>query len=397
MTSGSGVVQEALAERPPEAGPSVGAPALPRAGRLLFIDNLRILVIALVVIVHVAIVYGGLAADADAVAADALSSGVLLWLGLTAQAFAMGLLFAIAGYFTPGAYDRRGAWGFVRSRLLHLGVPLLFYDLVINPLIVFAATAGRQGAPLSTFVASYPSFITGVGTGPTWFLLNLLLFDLGYVLWRHLRPAPPPPAGSATAPPAGRALVAYTLLLAVATYVVRLAFPVGWGGFFSLRLPYYPAYVSAFVIGALAWRRGWLAHLSDRLGRGWLAIGAVAALLFPALLFSGEFGALMGGPSPRALLFALWEALVFVGLGVGLLWLFRRRVNRQGALAAELSASAYAVYLLHVPVIALLNRGLLPLGLYPLLGFALASASALPLCVLIGALARRLPLVRRVL
>jgi glucan biosynthesis protein C len=50
----------------------------------------------------------------------------------------LGLFFMIAGYFTPRAYDRRGAGAFLVDRLKRLGIPLLFYEVIIRPLINYA-------------------------------------------------------------------------------------------------------------------------------------------------------------------------------------------------------------------------------------------------------------------
>ena len=43
------------------------------------------------------------------------------------QAFFMGLLFLIAGYFVPEACDRKGEGRFLRDRWVRLGIPSLFY------------------------------------------------------------------------------------------------------------------------------------------------------------------------------------------------------------------------------------------------------------------------------
>jgi glucans biosynthesis protein C len=39
------------------------------------------------------------------------------------QAFFMGMLFLIAGYFVPHSIDRRGPWMFMRDRFYRLGLP----------------------------------------------------------------------------------------------------------------------------------------------------------------------------------------------------------------------------------------------------------------------------------
>ncbi|GAA2874175.1 hypothetical protein GCM10020220_074460 [Nonomuraea rubra] len=77
--------------------------------RLYAIDNLRILLTALVVAHHVAITYGNIplwyyvepAKDPSGIALDILV--------VTNQAFFMGFFFLLSGFFTPGSYDRKGA------------------------------------------------------------------------------------------------------------------------------------------------------------------------------------------------------------------------------------------------------------------------------------------------
>jgi glucan biosynthesis protein C len=86
-----------------------------------------------------------------------------------------------------------------------------------------------------------------------------------------------------------------------------------------------------------------------------------------------------------------------IGMSIGLISLFRRRLDRQGSLARELSRSAYTAYLIHEPVItflAVLTAGVL---IYPLLKFVLASLVSIPLCFGLSSLIRRLPYADRVL
>jgi glucans biosynthesis protein C len=45
----------------------------------------------------------------------------------------------IAAYFTPGSYDRKGATSFLRDRLVRLGISLLLYYLLLEPLVVYIA------------------------------------------------------------------------------------------------------------------------------------------------------------------------------------------------------------------------------------------------------------------
>jgi len=105
--------------------------------RLFYIDNLRILLIVLVVLHHLAITYG---APGDwpyrEGQPDMVASVVFALFGAINQAFIMGFFFMISGFFTPGSYDRKGGGPFLKDRLLRLGIPVLFYIVIIDPLVV---------------------------------------------------------------------------------------------------------------------------------------------------------------------------------------------------------------------------------------------------------------------
>src|SRR5512134_597515 len=74
--------------------------------RLLYLDNLRMTVITLVVVMHVAIMYGAEGAwyYHEAGEKDTLAFVIMMLLGGIGTAFMMGLLFLAAGHFTPRAY-----------------------------------------------------------------------------------------------------------------------------------------------------------------------------------------------------------------------------------------------------------------------------------------------------
>src|SRR6185437_16973807 len=114
------------------------------------IDALRAAVTLLVVFHHTAITYGAIRGCYYREIDPSKSlSGILLILFCTVnQAWFMGLFFLLAGYYTPPGYARHGPAGFVRERLLRLGVPLLVYFFLLHPLTdALARTAtGRSFA-----------------------------------------------------------------------------------------------------------------------------------------------------------------------------------------------------------------------------------------------------------
>ena len=89
--------------------------------------------------------------------------------------------------------------------------------------------------------------------------------------------------------------------------------------------------------------------------------------------------------------------MLSVGMGLGLIVLFRRFFDRQGRLGYFLSRQAYTVYITHITVIVLLALALR--GLHPeaLLKVGLAAVIGIPLCFGVAYLVRRIPLASRIL
>jgi glucan biosynthesis protein C len=394
----------------------------PKKTRLFFIDNLRILLIILVLLWHLAITYGasGEWPYHEVGRPDDLTSLVFMLFGAVSGPFVMGFWFMIAGYFTPGSYDRRGFVRFLRDRLLRLGIPVLIYVFFFDPLIYYAINVNAWGfngdfgniwGVKGTFwkylvrhVNGYSSH--GIGIGPLWFVEILLIFTLGYGLWRLLAdlvkstPSPPQRQGNV---PSSAAVAIFALLLGVATFIVRIR-PVSWG--FKLLFVPFPSlvqYISLFVVGIMAYRRNWLLGISDVMGKFWLRMAIIfIVVIFPIVFVLG--GALEGNTSRftgglywQSLATAVWEQFVCLGMVIGLLVWFRRNLNRQGRLARAMSASSYAVYFIHAPVLVLLALALRGISLHPLLKWALIAPVGVSLCFLIAHLIRRLPLVRSIL
>jgi glucan biosynthesis protein C len=159
-----------------------------RASRLFFIDHLRAALVILVVLHHVGLVYGAAAPFyyVEPPLTDPLAYLVLLVFALSNQAWFMGALFLIAGYFTPASFDRKGSASFPRSRLSRLGIPLVAFFFILNPLSsigYWQMPAVLTGITTPLSWQAYPFLL---GMGPLWFVAMLLAFDYGYAGWRKL-------------------------------------------------------------------------------------------------------------------------------------------------------------------------------------------------------------------
>ncbi|MFG2207509.1 acyltransferase [Streptomyces sp. NPDC048638] len=390
------------------AGPERAVARPPRA-RLHYVDNLRIALTALVVLHHTAVTYGNIPAWYYTEPARDGSGLLLDVFVMFNQAFFMGFFFMIAGYFTPASYDRKGTRPFVRDRLKRLGIPLLAFLLLLRPLTGFGGYAAmrdsfaERGASLPYWIY----YLLSWDAGPLWFVEVLLVFVALYALVRHRAARRPPALGTAAGheparpprPLRPRAVVGFTAGLALATYLWRFLVPDGsYVPFLGLPTPsYLPQYASFFVIGVLAHRHGWPGALSRRAGRVGFAVAAAATLAYLPVVLTAQQGALDGHGTWQSLVSAAWLSTFAVGVVIGLTVLFRERLNRQGPAAAFLSRHAFAVYVLHAPVLVGLGYAFRWLHAPAAAKFALVGALALPLCWAVAYAVRSLPRADRVL
>ena len=146
--------------------------------RLLFVDNLRTFAIILVFLVHIAITYG---ASGLWYYQEGQLTGpqyyVFLAFTCVCQAFFMGLLFFLAGYFTPASYERKGPGQFTLDRLTRLWLPVGVFIFLIDPFMQYALiSAGVMPSPtglpmtFQVFLGLFTNPFNGLGFGPLWFI-----------------------------------------------------------------------------------------------------------------------------------------------------------------------------------------------------------------------------------
>jgi glucan biosynthesis protein C len=402
------------ASRPVPAPAAVQTRAITR---LLFVDNIRVFLTILVLLHHLMITYAGTGSwYYNEGRQDAFTRFVGGWFCSVNQAYFMGLFLLISAYFVPGSYDRKGAGRFLKDRLIRLGIPLAVFSWVLHPLFVYGGLALADGLRMSFWRFIATEYFTKygqpvLGAGPLWFVETLLIFSLVYVLWRLLfrsRPPMPAPQGQATKSvvespfPGNGAIALFALLLGVAGFLVRLVF-IRDEYFFkplNLQFPFFAQYIALFIVGLIAYRRDWLWGLPDKTGRLWLRIAILLVLVWPATdvpaAMSG--GVTKGGWHWQALVAALWESFMCMSMCIGLIYAFRRYLNRRGKLAEFLVPNAYTAYIIHALVIttvAFTARDLLPI--YPLLKWVVVALVSVPLCFGLSSLIRKIPYTDRVL
>lgn len=373
--------------------------------RLVWADNLRTFTILLVVNMHACVTYshvGDWYIKLPPEPGFGAKIPFILWQGHM-QAFFMGLLFFISGFFAWGSLQRKGRRAFLGERMVRLGLPSLFYMLLIHPLTNILLLRRPATANSAELLAAYKEYLaTGrvlSGSGPLWFALALLLFC---VVLAALGPRPRsdfPPQRR----PKGQTILLGIVAVMVSTFLVRLFQPMG-RSFFNFQLSFFSQYIAWFLVGVAAARGNWLVTLaSSTMARraGAIALFGGPLLLLLILLFGGEPAGepnqYEGGWHWQAFGLVAWEQLAGTGLALGLLYLFSRKGNLENTLTRWAAERSFAVYVLHTPVLVALALLFRPLQLDPFVGAIALAFSGIFLSFLAADLARRFPGLRRIL
>ncbi len=312
---------------------------------------------ALVLLHHTAITYGAVGGwfYNELHPSGAASSLLLTLFCATNQSYFMGFFFLLAGYFTPGSLERKGYARFLGDRFLRLGVPLLAFVLVLGPLTVAMVTAaeGRGFWPTTAYLWNHKLYLNG----PLWFAQVLLLFSLAYCGWRRWFGAP---LAGVTRDPRAVPGFARWLASASAVGVVALAIrqfvPTG-RNIAGMQIGYFSSYVFLFALGIAAWRYDWLRQLRWAQARPWILGLALtwpmmpAAILLARALYGPGVSNFSGGHSWPAIFYAFWEPLLAWGAIAAWILVFRARMNIPSRVWDWLNRRAYAVYIIHPPVL----------------------------------------------
>lgn len=335
------------------------------------IDNLRAVVVLMVIGVHTALAYAAYAATGP----WAFDAPPYLWrtfpiidphrfLGFDifcawANVFLMPLFFLVSGLFVWNSLERNGARRFARRRVLRLGPPFLLGIAVIMPIAIYPAYAERTLHPQ---IGDYLHQLIALPfwpDGPMWFLWVLLLFDLAvaglFAASRRLRAAVARLGSHARREPI-HFLMGFLLLSAFAYVPLGTIFgPMRWfqWGPFSFQLNFIALYAVYFgagvVIGAAGLECG---PLHPYFARRWKKYLLAAAVTFFVWLLVSAKTFTHSAPSVGWMLadaIALVPACFACSFCFLLLALQFGRVRAR--LLQNLRANAFGMYWVHYAVV----------------------------------------------
>lgn len=369
--------------------------------RLLFIDNLRILVISLVIVSHCSITYGGPGGWFFIDPGNAPGTPfILAVIDTINQSFFMGFFTLVSAYFVIPSLIRKGRKMFAHDRLIRLGIPLLFFVLVINPFI--ALLLMLAGAPLPLPLLTLLNPITGPAFGPMWFVWFLLLATGAYLLWTTYRPPAVPGSVPVKPVPGFFAIAGFGLLLGVVTAIVRIFIPIGSTWLFNFQLPFFPQYIALFIVGIWAAENRWFDNIPGQVGKtctvAALALIAIEPVfMYTALASPSGISLLTGGLQWQSIGYAFWEQMTCVMIITALLWIFSRHLNVQGPVTKAMAADSYAVYVFHPVVLVSLSLVFAGFALPQLVKFSLVLPLVIAFSFILAHLIRALPGAKQVL
>ncbi len=346
--------------------PVVTVAVLPEAAtkqRLVYLDNLKIVLIAGVIACHATLIYGpgGGWLGYHEGHPSILVTLILGIPGILGGLFWLGVFFLIAGMFVPRSLRKKGAWKFSQERIIHLGIPLVVYTVVVIPLLEYAVVKvlGQTTQPPWTWAVEH---IFPLYAGPLWFVGALMIFSVAYALYDRVWPGRP--MGNAII--SVRGIILLALAIAVTSFLFRLIWPIYSDQFLGLHLWQWPQYVLLFWAGAWAAERGW-PTLPDSV---WRACGyaILAACILGSLLILAVYkgvlpsdpGLYSGGWHWEATFAPIIEGVLAVTGSMWMLGYFRRHVNSLFPLGKQLIRSYYGAYVIQAPVVlglALVLRG----------------------------------------
>jgi len=370
---------------------------------MIYIDNLRTMLITLVILLHMGITYG---ADGswyykEGGEISIVMFVIMMFVAAIGSAFALGLFFMLAGYFTPRSFDRKGFGGFLLVRVKRLLIPLAFYETIIFPLIRYGVRVneGFRGT-LWQHLAEHFGRLETIADGPVWFLLTLMIFSFLYAFWQMISTSG---ENRQVSVPGNEAIALFALAVGLITFLVRLWLPIGI--FYEplhQEFAHYPQYIAMFAVGTLAYRHGWLANLTDSQARLWHWVALLCVLTLPGIVVAA--GALTGQLDERgaggwnwiSFSYSLWEGFTCLAFSISTLTWFRHRFDRRSWLTAKMADATFTAYIIHPAIIVPLALSLSGITINLGLKFIIVSPLAVALTYYISYFFRRLPLIKDV-
>ncbi len=302
--------------------------------RLIYIDLIKVFLTCLVVIHHAGQTYGntgGVWIFTESKQLDYLPTFFFF-----NAAYMMGFYFFISGYFIYFSLKRKSKFQFIKERLIKLGIPLLFFMLIIfTPLHYFLSDRKTEYV---RFAFDLYFNKPPLSLGHLWFVASLLIYSFIYLLLVNMDIK-----SNEQFPQKGWYPLIYLTFLIPINVFVRQYYPIDkwvtWG--IPIEVAHLPQYFSLFLLGIFFNKNKWLESIKTTTGLVYLGV-AFAVFGFKSFIYT--------------LLPKLWgesliESFLCVGLCLGIIVIFKKYFNKMNAVTKILSDNSYGIYLFHLLIV----------------------------------------------
>jgi len=369
--------------------------------KISYINNLKVLMTVLVVLHHAFITYGApgswyyIQKTTHIAALFPMTVFVA-----TNQSFFMGFFFFLSALFIGSSFQKKGTSKFLMDRLKRLGIPLVFYSLVLSPILNYIVEHYGYGQHRS-FLEYMSGYHHWIDFGVMWFVAALLIFNLVYLIVKNI---PPFGFNLKIGFPSNKQLLIAGAILGLLSFLTRLIFPTGWTlSPLGFQLGYFPQYILLFIAGLIASKNDWLAQLNIRQGKNMARlIAPMVLIVLPALFivylvlkFPGSY--FNGGWNFMAFFYCFWEQITGIIIMTTLLCISKFKWNTPSTFLSWLSANAYGVYIFHPLVLISLSLLIKNWGVDPVVKLIIVGPSAVALTFLLVSFIRKIPLVSSII
>ena len=155
-----------------------------KGNRLHFLDNLRTIIIFLVVLYHAGGVYEATGMWASFwIVDDPSTNTVSGMIGLIVDVFVMATMFFVSGYLAPASLKSKNGWEYIKAKFNRLIVPWIIAVLTLIPLykVIFLFSRSLPQENWTTYFHFSNNNISGQSW--LWFLPLLFTFNILYLLF----------------------------------------------------------------------------------------------------------------------------------------------------------------------------------------------------------------------
>ena len=357
--------------------------------RIYFLDNLRIFMFFLVVLVHA----GGVSESSGTWASfwivdDPSTNNLSGLLFLIMDIFMMPTIFFISGFFTPLSMKNKKGYVFLKSKFKRLIIPWVIAVLTLIPLYKIIFLYSRN-LPQESWTTYFHWSNRIWSQNWLWFLPVLFLFNILYLLFSKVKVRIPK----------------ITLKRAVwATFLIGFVYSAGmdifglrgWTkiGFLDFQNERLLIYFMVFLLGALCFKlkvfdakveSKLLYHIANSIA--WIPITAYIFFLLYPWFKPGNY--IVSEITHKLILWLSFHLSLLCMLYV-MINTFRYYLNKQGKISKELNRNSYYVYIIHVIVMGGIALIMLNTAIPSLLKFLLLTVSTFGASNLIISLYRKI-------